>query len=133
MNMAAHSHAGSGNHTASYYAASANPAPVRPALKGTATVDVCVVGAGYTRLSTALHLAEKGHAVAVIAGARVGWGASGRNGGQIVNGLNASLGTIERRHGARTAGHMGDGAERRRRLATRTRIIVMIERQARRT
>ena len=90
-------------HTGSYYAASANPSPERPSLKGEVTVDVLVVGAGYSGLSTALHLAEKGHKVAIIEAARVGWGASGRNGGQIVNGLNASLQTIRKRYGADTA------------------------------
>jgi gamma-glutamylputrescine oxidase len=94
---------GDGRHTGSYYAASANPAPERPPLRGEREVEICVLGAGYSGLSTALHLAEKGHEVAVVEGARVGWGASGRNGGQIVNGLNASLQTIERRYGRDTA------------------------------
>ncbi|EAR49721.1 putative oxidoreductase protein [Oceanicola granulosus HTCC2516] len=97
------SYAGDGSHTGSYYAASANPAPARPPLQGERAVEVCVVGAGYSGLSTALHLAEKGHEVTVIEGAQVGWGASGRNGGQIVNGLNASLQTIARRYGEDTA------------------------------
>jgi len=92
-----------GEHTTSYYAASANPSPERPSLKGDLTVDILVVGAGYSGLSTALHLAEKGYKVAIIEAARVGWGASGRNGGQIVNGLNASLQTIKKRYGADTA------------------------------
>jgi gamma-glutamylputrescine oxidase len=94
---------GSTPHAPSYYAASANPAPDRPALKGDHQIDICVVGAGYSGLSTALHLAEKGYKVALVEGARVGWGASGRNGGQIVNGLNASLQTIKKRYGADTA------------------------------
>lgn len=93
------SYAGNGQHTGSYYAASANPSPERPALSGDHDTQICVVGAGYSGLSTALHLAEKGYRVTVLEGARVGWGASGRNGGQIVNGLNASLSTIERRYG----------------------------------
>lgn len=88
---------------ASYYAASANPAPVRPALAGERAVEVCVVGAGFTGLSAAIELAERGHRVMVLEAARVGWGASGRNGGQIVNGLNAGLATIERRYGRTTA------------------------------
>ncbi len=90
-------------HTTSYYAASANPSPERPPLKGSHSVDICIVGAGYSGLSTGLHLAEKGYKVAIIEGARVGWGASGRNGGQVVNGLNASLQTIRKRYGADTA------------------------------
>ena len=96
-------YAGSGAHTGSYYAASANPAATRPVLQGDHHFDVCVVGAGYSGLSAALHLAEKGHKVAVIEGAQIGWGASGRNGGQIVNGLNASLQSIQRRYGNETA------------------------------
>ena len=83
----------------SYYAASANPAPARPALAGERAAEVCIVGAGFTGLSAALELAERGHEVVVLEAAKVGWGASGRNGGQIVNGLNASLETIERRYG----------------------------------
>ncbi|MEM5477716.1 FAD-binding oxidoreductase, partial [Pacificibacter sp. AS14] len=96
-------YAGDGKHTASYYAASANRSPERPPLTGPNKVDVCVVGAGYSGLSTALHLVEKGYKVAILEGARVGWGASGRNGGQIVNGLNASLQTIKKRYGQDTA------------------------------
>ncbi|WP_311201870.1 NAD(P)/FAD-dependent oxidoreductase [Sedimentimonas flavescens] len=101
--MSKHPYAGTGAHTGSYYAASANPAPLRPALQGIHETDICVVGAGYSGLSTALHLLEKGYKVTVIEGARIGWGASGRNGGQIVNGLNASLDTIERRYGKDTS------------------------------
>ena len=96
-------YAGDGSHTKSYYAASANPAPERPPLVGAQEVDVCIVGAGYSGLSTGLHLVEKGYNVAIVEGARVGWGASGRNGGQIVNGLNASLQTIKKRYGQDTA------------------------------
>lgn len=103
MNAKMHSYAGDGKHTTSYYAASANPAPERPALKGINEIDVCIIGAGYSGLSTGLHLVEKGYKVAIIEGARVGWGASGRNGGQIVNGLNASLQTIRKRYGQDTA------------------------------
>lgn len=99
MSTAINDYAGDGSYPGSYYAASANAAPERPALSGSVETDVCVVGAGYSGLSTALHLAEKDHKVIVIEGARVGWGASGRNGGQIVNGLNASLQTIENRYG----------------------------------
>ena len=90
-------------HTSSYYAASAHASPVRSSLTGDYKVDICVVGAGFSGLSTALHLAEKGYQVAVVEGARIGWGASGRNGGQIVNGLNASLQNIKRKFGKDTA------------------------------
>ena len=79
----------------SYYAATRNPAPERPPLAGEVAAEVCIVGAGFTGLSAGLELAERGHQVVVLEAAQVGWGASGRNGGQIVNGLNASLETIE--------------------------------------
>jgi len=94
-------------HVRSWYAASANASPTRSALGGDVDADVCVVGAGFSGLSAALHLAKAGRAVTVLEGARVGWGASGRNGGQIVNGLNASLGTIAKRYGDGTAAFVG--------------------------
>ncbi len=96
-------YAGNGEYVGSYYAYSANPAPERPALTGDVSADVCVVGAGYSGLSAAITLAEKGYRVVMLEGAQVGWGASGRNGGQIVNGLNASLQSIHKRYGADTA------------------------------
>jgi gamma-glutamylputrescine oxidase len=92
---------------ASYYAASAHAAPPRPKLTGEIGPDVCIVGAGYTGLSAGLDLAEKGYGVVVLEGMRVGWGASGRNGGQIVHGLNAGLSTIEARYGQATADFVG--------------------------
>lgn len=84
----------------SYYAASANPAPARPAFAGEASPEICVVGAGYTGLSAAIELAELGHEVVLVEASRVGWGASGRNGGQIVNGLSADLSSIQRQCGS---------------------------------
>lgn len=101
--MPAQHYAGDGSHVKSYYAASANPQPTRPPLQGAEEAEICVVGAGYSGLSTALDLAEKGYQVTMLEGARVGWGASGRNGGQIVNGLNASLSKIKRVYGDDTA------------------------------
>ncbi|WP_174874862.1 NAD(P)/FAD-dependent oxidoreductase [Vogesella oryzae] len=94
-------------HTGSYYAYSANPSPQRPALRGSLRADVCVIGAGYTGISTALHLAEAGFKVVVLEAARVGWGASGRNGGQIVNSYSRDIDVIEARHGADAARKLG--------------------------
>lgn len=94
-------------HTGSYYAYSANPTPDRPALRGSLRADVCVIGAGYTGISTALHLAEAGYKVVVLEAARVGWGASGRNGGQIVNSYSRDIDVIEARHGADAARKLG--------------------------
>ena len=91
----------------SYYAASANPARHRPPLDGEVHVDMGIVGAGFSGLSTALHLAERGYSVAIIEANKVGWGASGRNGGQIVNGLNAGLDKIAREFGAERAAFIG--------------------------
>jgi gamma-glutamylputrescine oxidase len=71
---------------ATYYAATANPAPERPVLQGEERADICIVGAGFTGMSAALELAERVYKVIVVEGVRVGWGASGRNGGQLVNG-----------------------------------------------
>lgn len=107
MTAARHAYTGTDAYPASYYAASANPAPPRPPLDGDADVDVAIVGAGFTGLSAGIALAERGHKVTVLEGARVGWGASGRNGGQIVNGLNAGLDTIERRFGPEAARFAG--------------------------
>ena len=91
----------------SYYAASRNIIRTPKTLAGEVAADICVVGAGYSGLSAAISLAENGFKVVVVEGAEVGWGASGRNGGQVVNGLNASLGTIERRYGQQTANFVG--------------------------
>ncbi len=72
----------------SYYAATATLPPERPALRGQITADVCIVGAGYTGLMAALELAEAGMDVVVLDAHRAGWGASGRNGGQVGSGFN---------------------------------------------
>lgn len=94
----------------SYYAASANPVPVRPELQGEVETDVCVIGAGYTGLSTALFLLENGFKVTVLEAAKVGFGASGRNGGQIVNSYSRDIDVIERTVGAKQAKLLGDMA-----------------------
>jgi len=98
----------------SYYAASANPAPERNRLEGGISCQVCVVGGGFTGLSAALELAGRGYQVVLLEGERVGWGASGRNGGQLVNGYSRPLDVIERRYGTDAARGLGawalDGA-----------------------
>ena len=75
-------------HTGSYYAASRNQLTEYLQLQGDQTADVCVVGAGFTGVSTALHLVERGYKVSLVEANRVGWGASGRNGGQMIGGLS---------------------------------------------
>ena len=95
------------DHAPSYYAASANPSPIRPTLDGDTSADVCIVGGGFSGLSTAIHCLKQGRSVLLLEAARIGWGASGRNGGQIVNGLNASLDRIRSRFGQDTADFVG--------------------------
>ncbi|TGG90298.1 FAD-binding oxidoreductase [Natronospirillum operosum] len=97
-------------HTTSYYAATAHAAPERPPLRADMDTDVCIIGAGYTGLSTALHLVEAGFRVVVLEAARVGWGASGRNGGQLINSYSRDIDVIERQHGADTAKMLGSMA-----------------------
>lgn len=62
--------------------------PEFPKIEGHSRFDVCVIGAGYTGISTSLHLAEMGCNVALVDSKRVGWGASGRNGGQLGYGMS---------------------------------------------
>ncbi|HEV8019329.1 MAG TPA: FAD-binding oxidoreductase [Steroidobacteraceae bacterium] len=88
------------DYVASYYAASAHVVPERPALEGGTECDVCVVGGGIAGCSTALHLAEKGLSVVLLEQHRVGWGASGRSGGQAIFGVAAGPRKLERLIGA---------------------------------
>ncbi|WP_416771011.1 NAD(P)/FAD-dependent oxidoreductase [Pseudomonas sp. RHF3.3-3] len=78
-------------HTASYYAASSHPQPEYPPLQGEVQADVCVVGGGFSGLNTAIELAERGLAVVLLEARRIGWGASGRNGGQLIRGVGHGL------------------------------------------
>jgi gamma-glutamylputrescine oxidase len=94
----------------SYYAASANPVPARPELNGESETDVCIIGAGYTGLSTAIALLENGFKVSIVEAAKVGFGASGRNGGQIVNSYSRDIDVIERSVGPKQAKMLGDMA-----------------------
>ena len=72
----------------SYYAATRNCDVVYPSLQGELEVDVCICGGGFTGIATALSLAERGYSVAVLEQHRIGWGASGRNGGQFIGGFS---------------------------------------------
>lgn len=79
----------------SYYAATAQQRTSWPALQGSAATDVAVVGGGLAGLSAALELAERGFSVTLLEAQQIGWGASGRNGGQAIHGLACDQGTIE--------------------------------------
>ena len=87
----------------SYYLATAHPAPTYPALAGEVEADLVVVGGGCTGLAAALYAARRGLSAVVLEGGRVGWGASGRNGGQIIPGLRKSAVDLVRAYGPERA------------------------------
>ncbi len=84
----------------SLYAETARPAPATPPLDRDKRVSVAVIGGGFTGLSAALHLAERGADVAVLEAHEPGWGASGRNGGQVNPGLKHDPDTVEQDFGS---------------------------------
>lgn len=86
----------SADHVASWYKATRNDQSQHPSLAGKLTADVCIIGAGYTGLHSAIELAERGYRVVVLEARRVGWGASGRNGGQICTAYACGMEKIER-------------------------------------
>lgn len=79
----------------SWYAATARGVVDHPPLRGTARADACVIGGGYTGLSAALHLAERGYSVVLLEARRVAWGAAGRNGGQVGSGQRRDEAELE--------------------------------------
>ena len=99
----------------SLWVATAAPASVTPPLDGDQQADVAIVGGGFTGLSSALHLAEQGTDVVVLEAGEPGWGASGRNGGQVIPGLKEDPSKILLRFGPKlgekiikSAGHAAD-------------------------
>ena len=92
--------------TNSLWTATANATPPRPPLTGDAEAEVAIVGGGYTGLSAAVHLAEAGIRATVLEAESPGWGASGRNGGQVNPGLKEDPDTIEARFGPDMGGRM---------------------------
>ena len=88
------------------YQETAEPALAAAPFSGDASTQVAVVGAGFTGLSTALHLAERGIQVTVLEAHEPGYGASGRNGGQVNPGLKENPDVVERRFGAEMGGRM---------------------------
>lgn len=100
----------------SWYAVTANPCPSFPKLEGAKKHDVVIVGAGFTGLSVALELAAKGFDIAIVEAKTVGWGASGRNGGQVVTGFTKSLHEVARLVGKTDARRLWEMAEEGKRL-----------------
>jgi len=90
----------------SLWTATANPAPDCPPLSGAAETEIAVIGGGFTGLSAALHLAEAGRQVTVLEAEQPGWGASGRNGGQVNPGLKDAPDAVEARFGAGAGARM---------------------------
>lgn len=95
-------------HPDSLWAATAVPAAAEPPLQAEERADVCVIGGGFTGLSAALHAAEGGASVALLEAGRVGSGASGRNGGQVIPGLKLDPREIEATFGAERGGRLTD-------------------------
>ncbi|MBI6909063.1 NAD(P)/FAD-dependent oxidoreductase [Pseudomonas palleroniana] len=77
----------SSEHARSYYRATANAMPERAVLDAELDADVCVIGGGFTGVNTAIELAQRGLSVILLEARRIGWGASGRNGGQLIRGI----------------------------------------------
>ena len=75
------------DHAQSYYRATANTLAQRPPLDADLSADVCVIGGGFTGVNTAIELAQRGLSVILLEARRIGWGASGRNGGQLIRGI----------------------------------------------
>jgi gamma-glutamylputrescine oxidase len=99
---------GPSQHVDSYYTASANRQLDFPRFEEMLEADVCVIGGGYTGLSSALHLAERGYRVVLLEAERVGWGASGRNGGQCIIGQRQPQEELEERFGTVEARRLWD-------------------------
>ena len=95
----------------SFYQASCQGDPISEALQGRIDTDVCVIGAGFTGLSAALHLAERGYSVVVLEREEPGFGASGRNGGQVGSGQRCDIMSLEKRFGHEQAKFFWDIAE----------------------
>ncbi|MDF5702463.1 FAD-binding oxidoreductase [Aeromonas hydrophila subsp. hydrophila] len=87
-------------HVASYYAATRNDNQQWPELSGELNAEVCIIGGGFTGLNTAINLAEAGYKVVLLEANRIGWGASGRNGGQLIRGIGHDTSQFTRWIGA---------------------------------
>ena len=83
-------------HPDSYYADSISAPFEGDKPKGNLSADVCIIGGGYTGVSAALHLAQRGHSVILLEANKIGWGASGRNGGQVCTGQRKEQDDLEK-------------------------------------
>ena len=95
MHARPHAPVHSERHAASYYAATANRQLACPPLSGEQVADVCIVGGGFSGLNSAIELARKGFSVVLLEARLIGWGASGRNGGQLIRGVGHGVEQFE--------------------------------------
>ncbi len=109
----------------SWYAAVAANAPAHAALTGATQTDLVVIGGGATGVSAALHAAQAGARVVLLEGGRIGWGASGRNGGQIIPGLRKGAVELIAAYGAERARALFELA-----LEARTLVLKLIAEHA---
>jgi gamma-glutamylputrescine oxidase len=115
-----HANDRAGEYPPSWYAATRAEFPPLPPLVGEVRADVCVIGAGYTGLSAALHLAQRGYRVVVLEAHRVGFGASGRNGGQVGSGQRLDQEALEATVGRADARRLWDLAEEAKAMVRRS-------------
>ena len=106
-----HSNDRQGVYPDSWYAAITDAPPPRAPLAGNVRFDVCIIGGGLTGLSAALHLSEAGYKVGVVEAHRIGWGASGRNGGQVGTGQRLDQDYLEKHYGGENARRYWEIAE----------------------
>lgn len=90
---------GSSRHADSYYASSVNERTDYPCLEGELRVDVVIVGGGFTGVASAVELSERGLKVAIVEANKIGWGATGRNGGQVTGSLSGESQLRKHLHG----------------------------------
>lgn len=100
-----------GEYPSSWYAATVEPFAPQLPLQESLNCDVCIIGAGFTGLSAALSLAESGVDVVLLDAHRIGWGASGRNGGQLGSGQRVDQDDLEKQYGVDTAHALWDLAQ----------------------
>ncbi|MCE9677901.1 FAD-binding oxidoreductase [Shewanella sp. AS1] len=85
----------SDNYPNSFYYATANHLPLQPQLTEKIRVDICIVGGGFSGVNCAIELAQQGFSVALLEAKRIGWGASGRNGGELIRGIGHNIEQFE--------------------------------------